>query len=178
VDMLAELRKVLFALPDMVKQRDRWDSLIVNRRKPYTYRVFTPLENGLRCCLHKFDPCSDHEAFEHPHPWEGAFIILEGAYRMTLSYSKDRETKPDAVAATFLLEKHSQYEIANPLTWHSVIPLMETWTVMVNGIPWTPDIAHKDVRTTKGKDLDKMPEEELLVHLSKFGDLARHWQLS
>ncbi len=47
------------------------DSLIVNRRKPITYRVFRYLNDGLRVSLHKFDPCARHEAYPHPHPWPG-----------------------------------------------------------------------------------------------------------
>jgi hypothetical protein len=175
-NMLQELRKaLLYELPVLLTQREKWDSLIVNRRKPYTYRVHTQLASGLRCCLHKFDPCHDHEAFAHPHPWEGAFIVLEGGYKMWVGHSQDRVTSPDSVM-TLVLRKHSEYEIVNPLTWHSVIPLMTTYTVMVNGMPWTPEVAHQDVRTTKGKDLEKMPEDELRDHLRKFEGLVREWR--
>lgn len=166
-DIFVEAMQVL---PELLEKREVWDSLIVNRRKPYTYRVFTKLPSGHRVCLHKFDKCSDHEAFAHPHPWPGAFKILSGAYRMEVGYSVDRESPSNPVIST-IMTAGSYYEITNPLTWHSVIPLEETWTVMVNGEPWTADVAHKDVRTTKGKDLDKMPEEELLAHLTKFKSL-------
>ena len=85
--MLDKLFESLIMLPDLLENRDAWDSLIVNRRKPYTYRVFTTLPNGLRLCLHKFDPCHTHEAFSHPHPWAGAFAVLQGKYKMTVGYS-------------------------------------------------------------------------------------------
>ena len=86
-EMLTILEESLNMLPDILRDRAAWDSLIVNRRKPYTYRVFTTLPTGLRLCLHKFDPCHTHEAFTHPHPWPGAFIILEGKYKMMSGYS-------------------------------------------------------------------------------------------
>lgn len=145
----------------------RWDSLIVNKRKPHTYRVFTYLSTGERICLHRFDECDDTESFIHPHPWPGAFVILEGGYEMSLWISDNREDMPHFVCNT-VLNKGSSYEILNPLTWHGVTPLVTTYTVMMNGEPWGPDIAHTKVRTTAGKDLDKMPKEMLIDHLSKF----------
>lgn len=176
--MLVELGDALVhELPTLLMQPEKWDSLIINRRKPYTYRAHTQLASGLRCCLHKFDPCHEHEADAHPHPWEGAFIILEGMYKMWVGYSPDRVAKPDSVM-TLVLGKHSQYEIVNPMTWHSVIPLTTTYTVMVNGNPWAAEYAHQDVKRTKGKDLAKMPEDELRDHLQKFRDLLMEWHHS
>lgn len=169
--MLDVLQKAVPTLPELLDKRELWDSLIVNRRKPYTYRVFTKLPDGNRLCLHKFDPCHDHEAFGHPHPWAGAFLVLEGKYRMTVGYSLDRESLPENVMTT-IMTSGSMYEIVNPLTWHSVVPLETTYTIMVNGEPWKPDVAHQEVRTTRGKDLDKMPEDELLEHLKHFKELV------
>ena len=169
--MLEKLEESLNLLPNLLNKREVWDSLIVNRRKPFTYRVFTKLPNGLRCCLHKFDECDTHEAFSHPHPWAGAFIVLKGAYQMKVGYSKDRFSQPEDVITTVMRE-YSSYEITNPLTWHSVIPLETTYTIMVNDSPWDADYAHTDVKTTKGKDLDKMPEDELINHLNIFKALV------
>jgi hypothetical protein len=179
--MLQQLHDALVRLPAMLDDRARWDSLIINRRKPFTYRVFTQLEEGFRLCLHKFDPCFTQEAFFHPHPWPGAFVLLQGAYKMKVGYSKDdtgqrqhRLAKPDEVME-MVLNRHSMYEIINPLTWHSVIPLETSYTVMLNGWPFPPEHAHAEVRTTKGKDLDKMPEEELLDHLRTFKKLVHDY---
>ena len=176
-EMLVKLQEALTTLPEILRDRAAWDSLIVNRRKPYTYRVFTTLPNGLRCCLHKFDPCHTHEAFAHPHPWPGAFIVLQGQYKMAVGYScNGREDHDPKNVLTLILSKHSAYEIIDPLTWHSVVPLEPTYTIMVNDTPWdTETVAHKDVRTTKGKDLDKMPEEELKKHLELFQYLIWEW---
>ncbi len=169
--MLNQLEETLKILPELLHDPDRWDSLIVNKRKPYTYRVSTKLDNGLRVCLHKFDKCSDHEAFKHPHPWPGAFIILHGGYRMWLGQSKYTGNDPQDVAS-LELSKYSKYEIVEPSTWHNVIPLETTYTVMVNGEPWASDVVHPRAPATKGKDLDKMPREELLEHLFIFEALT------
>ena len=176
-EMLAKLFESLNLLPPILDDRAAWDSLIVNRRKPYTYRVFTRLPNGLRMCLHKFDPCHTHEAFAHPHPWPGAFIILQGMYRMQLGYACCGRLDPNpSEVTTCIFTRHSCYEIINPLTWHAVIPLQPTYTIMVNDEPWDPETtAHKEVRTTRGKDLDKMPEPALLVHLGIFKGLVEAW---
>jgi hypothetical protein len=172
--MLDRLNDALELLPSILDNREAWDSLIVNRRKPYTYRVFTTLPNGLRLCLHKFDPCHTHEAFSHPHPWPGAFIILRGSYKMNVGYScMGRTDNHPAEVISLILNKHSAYEIIDPNTWHSVIPLETTYTVMVNDVPWNQETqAHTAVRTTKGKDLDKMPEDELFNHLELFKQLV------
>ena len=173
-EMLTKLYDAMELVPQLVSKREVWDSLIINRRKPYTYRVFTTLENGFRLCLHKFDPCDTHESFSHPHPWPGAFTVLSGSYQMSIGYSVNREEKPH-LATSLELTRYSSYEIINPLTWHSVVPLETTYTVMVNASPWEPEVAHKDVKTTKGKDLEKMPEEDLLKHLADFKVYALEW---
>lgn len=151
---------------NLLHDQSKWDSLIVNRRKPHTYRVFTNV-GDFRICLHRFDTCDLQESFEHPHPWPGAFTVMEGSYQMKVGYSIDRYGDPIQVA-DFVMKKGSMYEITNPLTWHAVTPLETTYTIMVNGPAWTPDFAHTKVRTTKGKDLDKMPSVELNAHLNKF----------
>lgn len=157
----------------LLYDRGNWASLIVNKRKPYTYRVFTRFDD-FRICLHKFDVCDTHESFFHPHPWPGAFVILEGKYKMKVGRSSDR-TRPPKDVMTVILGKKSSYEIVEPLTWHSVIPLETSYSIMLNGLPWHKDIAHEKVVTTKGKDLDKMPETELFAHLQKFDDLIEEF---
>jgi hypothetical protein len=177
MNVLKNLQDALVLLPELLNDHTLWDSLIVNRRKPITYRVFTTLPNGLRLCLHKFEPCHTHEAFSHPHPWPGAFMILQGKYQMNVGYScNGRMDSLPADVMSLILNKYSFYEIINPLTWHSVVPLEPTYTVMVNGEPWDKSIAHNDVRTTKGKDLEKMPESELIDHLSIFQRLLSEYK--
>lgn len=176
--MLNKLDQVLQELPWLLEEESIWDSLIINKRKPFTYRVFCnfwyqeksmPGEQ-LRICLHKFDPCYTDEAFLHPHPWPAAFFILDGKYKMQLGQSIDRFSKPTELS-TMICPTSFRYEIVSPLVWHSVIPFETTYTVMINGKPWDTDlIAHKMVRTTAGKDLGKLSMDELRSHLTIFKD--------
>ena len=164
--MLEKLAEVMRILPPMLKDKGRWDSLVINRRKPYTYRVSTQIDD-LRVCLHKFERCDEEESFFHPHPWPGAFVVLAGGYRMGVGYSQSR-TEPAKPVMVIDLEKWARYSITDPNTWHSVTPKGMTYSVMVNGPPWPADVAHQEVRTTKGKDLKKMSDEELDDHFNVF----------
>lgn len=154
-----------------LKDPTQWKSLIINRRKPITYRAFTMIGEN-RLCLHKFEQfdTSSEEGFFHPHPWPGAFRIVDGAYRMEVGITPDRFVeKPSKVIYTTELTNGSSYEIDDPLLWHRVMPLTdEVYTVMLNGVPWTPDVAHTQVRTTKGKDLESMSADQLARHLDFF----------
>lgn len=172
--MLKALSEALLRLPAIMERRSEWTSLIVNRRKPWTYRASSNFEHEgrkFRVCLHRFEVCDEEESFLHPHPWPGAFAIIQGSYIMGVGYSKDRLSKPDEVVKT-VLAPGSRYAITNPLTWHSVTPLEECYTVMVNGEPWnTETMAHSEVRTTKGKDLDQMSAQDLDAHFAAFWKL-------
>lgn len=172
--MLKVLAHAMFNLPKFMDRKSEWSSLIVNRRKPWTYRAFTNFTHegeNFRLCLHRFEICDEEESFLHPHPWPGAFCILQGSYVMNVGCSIDRHSKPNSVAK-LRLAAGSNYAITNPLTWHSVTPLQECYTVMVNGKPWnTETVAHTEIRTTKGKDLDSMSEEGLSAHFAAFRKL-------
>lgn len=169
--MIDKLKSFLPAIVDMLPQTDRWDSLIVNKRKPHTYRVFTQVDD-IRICLHRFEPCGPEDCFEHPHPWPGAFLMLRGEYIHRVGYSPDLESDPDFLL-TEIVRPYSMYEITNKQTWHSVQPTQETYTLMVNGPPWD---GHTKTRTTKGKDLDSLDRMELEQHLKKFGHLIDNYR--
>lgn len=164
---------------------NKWSSLIVNRRKPWTYRAFTNIKYGnekrgyanLRICLHKFDVCDESESFMHPHPWPGAFVIVKGSYHMTLGSSHDRFTQPSNLSK-FLMTAGSRYAISDPLVFHSVTPLEECRTIMINYEPWPADVAHTEVRTTKGKDLDNMSTDDLAAHFEPYREYARAYRRS
>jgi hypothetical protein len=164
---LQTLANYLPHLPQMLEQPLLWDSLIINKRKPHTYRVFTRI-GDIRICLHHFEQCTPDESFIHPHSWPMAVLVLEGSYQMNLGTSDDKETFPKTMGSSVVIQAGSRYEITDPLTWHSVTPTNNTgvWTVMVNG----PNFAqpHKRVRTTQGKDLLKMTATELQVFLNTF----------
>jgi hypothetical protein len=164
--MLELLDDALAAIPDLLDTPDAWDSLLINRRKPYTYRAFT-LWRGYRLCLHRFETCDEAEAVLHPHPWPGAFAILRGSYLMGVGTSADR-TSPPRQALRVVLTAGSRYEITSPLTWHSVVPREECYTVMVNGEAWPEDVAHVGVRRTQGKGLEPIPPADLAAMFDVF----------
>lgn len=133
-----------------------WDSLIINRRKPYTYRVFT-MYNDLRICLHEFEDCSETESFAHPHAWPAAFTVLDGGYNLKIGRSKNTIDTPKDWH-TLNIMKGSSYEMVDPLEWHAITPFEKTTTIMINGPNYT--MPHSAVRTTKGKDLERMSEKD------------------
>jgi hypothetical protein len=152
---------------------ERWDSLIINRRKPHTIRLFTfNSTKDARVCLHKFFPCSSDEAFPHPHPWPAVFTILENGYHMKIGVSKDRFSEPEYYENMYM-RRCSSYEIDNPLTWHAIAPLNDepVYTCMVNSAAFPDDVVHTAVRRTKGKDLEKLSENEKLDLLNKFKEI-------
>lgn len=151
----------------LIGNNSAWNSLVINRRKPYTYRV-SRMIGKYRLCLHKFEECEESEAFLHPHPWPAAFQILSGDYLMNVGFSRNLTDAPEVVMRQLQVEG-SQYEIVEPRTWHSVTPQGGVvYTMMLNGPPWIPGEHHEDVRTTKGKDLQTMTPAELKQFLQDY----------
>ena len=56
----------------------------------------------------------------------------------------------------------------SPLGGHSVQPITQCWSIMINGKPWDKKVAHQNAPTTKGKDLEKMSNKHLGDHLTQF----------
>lgn len=175
--MYKELDQVLKELPELTKDITKWGSLIINRRRPHTYRAFRVLDSGIRVCLHRFEPCTEEEAFLHPHPWPSAMFILQGAYRMKVGFSPDLKSEPQIILDT-VFAAGSCYAMTNPLGWHSVQPLETCLSVMVNGAPWDAQTAHAKAPTTKGKDLDKMTPEDLEKHIRTIKYEASIWSFT
>jgi len=169
---LEALDRALQRLPELVEDQSRWESLVIDRKKPWTYRVSTFLDELWRVSLHRFATCDEDEASLHPHPWPGAFAILRGRYLMALGRSETRTERPKSVAK-LLMNEGSRYAITEPLTWHSVSPLVECYTVMVNGPRWPADVAwaHIRMRTTEGKGLVAMTGQQLEEHFAVFREL-------
>lgn len=170
--MIDELTKIAkHQLRSLLQDQTKWQGIVIDRRKPITYRAWTMIGTK-RLCLHKFeyiDKDSGEEAFMHPHPWSGGFYIVDGSYAMKLGYTSDRISNEPIGISLIHLSPGSKYEITSPLVWHSVTPLTETvYTIMLNDEPWPADVAHTSVRTTKGKGLREMTKKELADHLLWF----------
>jgi len=134
-----------------------WDSLVINRRQPITYRLFTRIDD-LRICLHKFKPCDRHESFYHPHPWPAAFVVLSGGYYMRTGRYKDFNSDEDDLNTSIYLSAGSGYEMTDPLLGHSITPVTDTYTIMINGPEYEKQ--HIGCRRTKGKDLEKLSDRD------------------
>ena len=150
-----------------------WDSLIINKRKPFTRRMWfylpDPMQH-LRVCLHEFLPCRLDEAFAHPHGWPAEFAVMSGAYREDLWFSDKTVDVADCPPVSSVYTQGSWHVIERPNVWHRVQPLEITYTVMVNGLPFENPLP--DVRSTKGKDLEEMTEDDKLEFLELFAALT------
>ena len=149
-----------------------WDSLVINKRKPHTFRMMKQI-GKYRLCLHKFEPCSDEECFIHPHSWPASFLVLAGSYIQTFSTSNTLSSPPHPVSREIVGPGHT-YEITTPFTWHKIQPLETTYTIMLNGPPFTH--YHTKCRFTKGKDLDKMSHVEKNSMMGQFNYLVLTWK--
>lgn len=169
--MLARLEKAIHLLPNLLFDSNDWESLVINRRQPHTYRAFTFFK-GMRICLHRFEPCQREDAFAHPHPWPAAFLLLEGEYLMETGYALNLvgEFKP---VHTVIMGKGSRYAMTEPLVSHLIQPKKTTYSLMINDAPYHHP--HKMAPTTKGKDLETMSPIMLQEHLDKFKGLIRDY---
>lgn len=152
---------------------DVWDTLVINKRKPYTYRAFTYLPDGNRVCLHKFEPCDESESFKHPHAWPAEFLVCYGSYLEEIELYEEYISeisgnliKTGNPVVSSVYTQNSWHRIDNRDVFHKVTPLETTYTIMINEKPYM--YPHPDVKTTKGKDLDSMTFLELKKHLEVF----------
>mgnify|MGYP000408482988 CR=1 FL=1 len=168
--MLKQLKEIIKDLPKFLENPEEWQSLVINRRKPITWRAFRMIGEN-RLCLHKFEKFDEtaDEAFIHTHPWPAAFLLTAGGYRMDVGKVDSPTAHGGTTVATFEIWAGCAYEMIQPLGMHRVTPLTpEVFTIMLNGPAWPPGMVHEGVKTTKGKDLDSMTPEQLQAHLKYF----------
>ncbi|MGK7943504.1 MAG: hypothetical protein AB4058_03455 [Microcystaceae cyanobacterium] len=154
---------------------NRWESIVINKRKPYTYRAFM-MYKETRICLHRFEACEAHESFAHPHPWPSSMLILEGDYDMDLFFTSDLKSSELLPVINVSLSSGSIYHIKEQKTWHKVIPRTICYSLMINGSRWS--YPHRYAPTTKGKGLKPMAETVLQDHLSKCQQLIKRQLVS
>ena len=93
---------------------DKFDSILINKRNPVTYRLFAQI-NGVRVCLHKM---LEGTTKPHAHKYDVRVLILDGEYRHEI-YNKNYES-----VYSEKVVKGSAYHIVNPNTLHSVLSLI------------------------------------------------------
>lgn len=145
-----------------------WQSIVINKRKPYTHRAFIQ-QGDTRICLHRFEPCGLDESFSHPHPWPASMLILAGVYDMAVSHTPDLKSRNPSPVMHLTLSAGSVYQMRDRHTWHQVIPRTECYSLMINGPRW--EHPHRFAPSTQGKALNPMSEAALTAHLVKFREL-------
>ena len=141
-----------------------WESIVINRRKPHTYRAFIQFEAS-RICLHRFDACDRDDSFSHPHPWPSSMLILSGKYEMAVGRTPDLLSSEPSSVIFVTLSAGSVYHMLDQHTWHKVIPRTQCYSLMVNGPRWVN--AHQQAPSTKGKRLEPMGSGDLVQHLAQ-----------
>jgi hypothetical protein len=178
--MIKENLKEIIGFIDKALSDDEYfnkiQSLRIDKRKPYTDRLFFFLESNpeLRVCLHTFEPCEKLEAFSHPHSWESEVLLLKGKYNHWIeNFVKTDMDVSDCFSDDFCigttLTPGSSYHIDNPHTWHKVQPLTQCKTIMINGSVWKKHSNY--CKFTQGKELIKISDTEKRSQLIDFYDL-------
>lgn len=151
----------------LLQQPDIWSTIVINRHDyPVTLRAFTIVDD-VRIALHKFEPRTDKEDDPHPHPWPAAFKILSGGYDTKIGVAKDRFSEPENWMQ-FHFPAGTIYTMDHPCIWHSVVPRKTTYTVMINGRRYAPEVEHTMMQEKAAKILREMTQEELENHLIVF----------
>ncbi|TSC82729.1 MAG: Uncharacterized protein G01um101420_87 [Parcubacteria group bacterium Gr01-1014_20] len=133
--MLEVLHQVERDLPQLLEDKEWWNSLDVDYHPPRVERLWRQ-HGEYRIYLHRIHPCKPGEALFHPHPWPSAMKVLRGGnYEMAVGFGSG-ETPPP-VAASMILGPGSEYEMTHPDSWHYVRPIDEpAITLMIAGKPW------------------------------------------
>jgi len=142
--MLTVLDSVLEKLPDLLVEKDQWQSLLIDYEHPHVERIWRQVEEN-RLYLHVIHKCDPGLAFPHTHSWPSAMLIVAGQYDMKVGYEASTSlfAPPGTKGASFTSVKMHcppgfRYEMTDPDSWHSVCPTTETvWTIMVTGKPWS-----------------------------------------
>lgn len=153
----------------------RWGSIVINKRKPHTYRAFLQ-HDDTRICLHRFEACEVEDSFAHPHPWPSSMLILAGEYDMVVAHTPDLTSGEPSPVIHVTLNAGSIYHMNDRHTWHQVIPRTQCYSLMVNGPRW--DAPHRRAPSTSGKGLDPMPDDTLANHLAKCRELIGAYRKS
>ena len=168
--MLIPLKTAVEQALKRINDPTQWESLVINKRKPVTFRAFT-MYNDQRICLHRFEACTESEAFIHPHQWPCRVLVLQGNYHMLVGSSKTIDDVHPQFVMDMHLTKGSSYTMERENTWHAVHPKSLCYSLMVNGPRYEdPNAA---APSTSGKGLVAMDSLELTAHLTNFKTLLQ-----
>lgn len=158
------LRLVKFELPGLLENPTTpWQGLDVTYEQPRVERLWTPVVDGCRLCLHRIHPCET--PYWHNHPWPSAVIVVEGAQEVKIGAQRPEhlESEPPRVAATFAFSEAGQYEMLTEWGWHSVNPVDgPSLSVMLSGPPFRFEHVAARPRTSRNGELAPANRASLL----------------
>ena len=144
-------------IPELLNDKGRWRSLLINYKPPHLMRLFTQI-GKVRINLHYFFPPVDEydaagsdvynvgydENLYHPHGWASCMRILDGNYEQWIGFatSKGLDNPPEKTLH-LVHNKGDTYAMNHPWLWHQVIPTNKepVLTIMVTYVPpiWDQD---------------------------------------
>lgn len=158
--MLNKILNIEKQLPQLLENKDNWQSVYVDYHKPFVKRLWKQ-EGDLRIYLHQIFPCEKEESLLHPHPWPSAMKVISGFYEMGVGYS-DTNKEP-IIASTLILPENSYYEMVDINSWHYVRPLENpSFSLMITGVPW------KRESPKSSYPLRELQEDEKLIIFQEF----------
>ncbi len=172
LDMTAVMEMAEDIVPQLLVDRSRWQSLMIDYQPPHLMRIFTQCE-GVRINLHYFMAAKDlpetrltkgyDENLYHPHGWASAMRILEGSYEQWIGFAQGPGIEAAPKKTLHLVHKPGDsYAMNDPYLWHQVIPRenQPVSTLMVTFMPddWDQVLpkSTKDLRALNEKEMDFM----------------------
>lgn len=123
--MIQELQDEIIRLPEYLSQRDKWQSLLINKYPPVIHRLSYKISEHRTLLLHKLHNCQGDHALMHSHSWPFACFVVAGGYEMGVGYSLDRNAVPQATFTCFV-KPGDVYEMLDCQMYHYTKPLIQT----------------------------------------------------
>lgn len=151
IDELQHLERISM-VEILSRPNSEFTSLDIDYHPPRVERIQI-VYAGYKLSFHVIHECGPGESLYHPHPWESAIHVVDGAYEMGLSHhpnyegAMDPATMKEVVAnqvCRLQVERGMYYEMLNPMGWHYVRPFSKlSHSVMLTGKLW-----HKGAKAT------------------------------
>ena len=162
MNMINLLKYAETELPELLLDKDGWNSKLVDYTEPVVWRIWRdfPIGNkNFRLYGHMIWPST--KPFFHKHPWESAIKVLKvgGYYEMGIGYG---ETEPP-IACTIQVPGNFYYEMVHPLGWHYVkVTGGPSLSIMLTG---PPDLSAKKTCSVEQKPLSPTQRDQMFQQL-------------